>query len=93
MDNKVIVTLEDGMKKEVNVLDIFKLEKYPNKEYIVYTFSVAAENGGDDDYACISELIESDNNFEFKTIESEEEWSDIQTAIKELELSFEMDGD
>lgn len=93
MDNKLIVSLEDGQRKEVNVLDIFKLEKYPNKEYIVYTFSNMDNIEEDDDFVCISELIESDNNFEFKTIESEEEWNDIQTAVKELELSFETDGD
>lgn len=85
IEHKLRFKTEDGIEKEANVIDIFGLKNYPNKEYIVYTFSDSEEEGK----VCISILEEADDSFNFKTIEDETEWKEVQNAIKELEEDLE----
>ena len=36
MDNFIDITTEDGQKYKAEVIDIFNVDEYPDKDYIIY---------------------------------------------------------
>lgn len=72
---------DSGQEVELEVLFTFESEE-TGKNYIVYTDNTTDEDGNTDVFASI---LESDVNENLlQPIESEEEWSMIETLIEEL---------
>jgi len=94
MENNVLKFKdESGVEKKVYVLDIIKTKKYPDKEYIVYSFSPDIVDIDNKD-VLISELIEDEGTYTFKSVTNEEELEEIDIAIGELMVeSFNLEGD
>ncbi len=80
--NKLRVQI-NGAKKEATVLDIFSIDKYPDKEYIIYYLDDTAK-----DNVLVSVLEQSDTDVVFKDIKNENEWKDVQVEVvnKEKQL-------
>ena len=79
MDDKLVVTEEDGTEITINVLDIIEVEE-SGKEYIVYSKDVRSQN--EDMEVYVSLLEESDDSFTLKVI-SDEEKEMIDSLLKE----------
>ena len=60
-DNKITVTTPDNRQLEVEVLDIFTVEGYEGKDYILYT--LGEEVDADHERAYVSILEENDDSF------------------------------
>ena len=69
---------ENGNPAEIEVLDIFSVEAYPGKEYILYT---KGEVEGDMEKTYVSILQETDTEANLLTIEDETEFSIVQDCI------------
>lgn len=81
-DNKITLTTLDNKQIEVEVLDIFNLEGYPGKDYIMYTLGEQVSE--DNEKVYISILKEKDNdNYELVGITDDKEWEDVYQAIEE----------
>ena len=83
MNNIITVTTENGKKVKVEVIDIFQVAGYENKDYILYTQNVEVDK--DNVKAYISILEEKDGNYTLKGIEDNKEWNDVQKALEEME--------
>lgn len=83
MNNIITVTTENGKKVKVEVIDIFQVAGYENKDYILYTQNVEVDK--DNIKAYISILEEKDGNYTLKGIEDNKEWNDVQKALEEME--------
>ena len=83
MDNTIVVTSESGKQTEVEVIDIFQIAGYENKDYILYTQNVDVDD--DNIKAYISILEEQDGNYTLKGIEDDQEFTAVQKAIEEME--------
>ena len=81
MENIIDIYDEEGNKFKAEVLDIFSLDKYENKNYIVYTRNVAVDEDNIEVYVSI--LDKKDNEYHLATITDEEEWNDVQKAMEE----------
>ena len=77
-NRKLKVSIDDGRELEINVVDIFPVEKF-NKEYIIYTI------GKDEDTFYASILNEDDTSFSLNTIESDEEFAYINELLKKYQ--------
>ena len=75
MEKELKITTENGEKVTINVIDIFSLDEYPNKEYIAYTKN---EVIGEDIKVYISILDEHEDSFNLLEIEDSEEWELVQ---------------
>lgn len=89
-EDKLRVVNENGQEAYATVIDIFKLDKYPNKEYIVYTFGELVSNENERVY--ISILEETDDSANLKTIEDQQEWVDVQNAMNEIIAEWAQGG-
>lgn len=80
MDNERMITIVDENNQEVNVevLDIFTIDEYPGKEYILYT---KGEEEGDFVKTYISILQETDTTADLVAIEDENEFNAVQNFI------------
>ena len=74
---------ENGNNIEIEVLDIFSIKEYPNKEYIMYTKN---EVEGDYVKTYISILKENDDEAVLDEIVDDEEFNLIKTKIEKGEL-------
>lgn len=83
MNNIITVTTENGKKVKVEVIDIFQVAGYENKDYILYTQNIEVDK--DNIKAYISILEEKDGNYTLKGIEDNKEWNDVQKALEEME--------
>ena len=73
-ENKITITTPDHKEMEVEVLDIFNVVGYEEKDYIMYTLGEVY----------ISILNDKGNNtFELLGISDEKEWEAVQQAIQE----------
>ena len=71
---------ENGNPAEIEVLDIFSVEAYPGKEYILYT---KGEVEGDMEKTYVSILAENeDGSYTLKHIDDDKEWEQVEEAIK-----------
>lgn len=81
-ENKITITTPDHKEMEVEVLDIFNVVGYEEKDYIMYTLGEKINEENEKVY--ISILNDRGNNtFELLEISDEKEWEAVQQAIQE----------
>lgn len=85
MDNIITVTTDNGQTTKIEVLDIFSVVGYEDKEYILYTQNVEVDQ--DNIKAYISILENNNGSYNLVSIEDEQEWESVQKAIEEMEES------
>ncbi|MBQ2640038.1 MAG: DUF1292 domain-containing protein [Bacilli bacterium] len=91
MDNFIDITTEDGQKYKAEVIDIFNVDEYPDKDYIMYSFG---ENIGEDQERVYVSIIEdNDEECKLQGISDPREWSIVQDAIKKSSVEDEDDVD
>ena len=83
----ITVTAADGKKYQAEVIDIFKVNEYPEKEYILYSFGETVEDNNEKVYVSILEMNEG--NYNLKEISDQNEWEVVQKAINEDSQSNE----
>lgn len=83
MDNFIIVTDRDGKESEVEVLDIFTVEGYEDKDYILYTENKEIDENNIEVFVSI--LKQDGDTFTLEAINDEKEWEEVQKAIDEVE--------
>lgn len=84
MDNIIELTTADGKTVNVEVLDIFSVKGYEDKEYILYTQNKEIDNENIKAYVSILNENE-DGGYHFSNIEDEQEFLAVQKAIEEME--------
>ena len=77
-DNTLTVTDENNIPVTIEVLDIFKLDQYPEKEYIFYTKN---EEEGEYIKTYVSILNEQEETASLDAIEDEAEFNLVQQYI------------
>ena len=82
MNNMIRVINPEGIEKEVEVLDIFTVTGYEDKEYIMYTQNKSIDENNIEVFVSI--LKQDGNKFELQNIEDEKEWEEVQKAIDEM---------
>lgn len=82
MDNRIKVRNEFGEEQELEVLDIFQVNGYEGKDYILYTQNKELDE--DHIEVFVSILLENDNAFRLVNIEDEQEWNAVQKALDEM---------
>ena len=83
MDNIIELTTEDGSIIEVEVLEIFGVVGYEDKEYILYTQNKEVDAENIKAYVSILEQRE-DGGYHLANIEDEQEFLTVQKAIEEM---------
>ena len=83
MDNIITVTTENNEQVKIEVLDIFSVVGYENKDYILYTQNREVDN--DNIKAYISILENKDGNYSLTAITDDKEWIEVQKAVQEME--------
>lgn len=78
MEEEKITIYENGQPVEVEVLDIFKLEQYPDKDYILYT---KGETDGEYETTYCSIIVDNEDEVVLTAIEDEEELKAAQDYI------------
>lgn len=81
-DNIITITDVDGNQYEVEVLDIFNVVGYDDKDYILYTMNT--EIDADNVKAYVSILEQNGDDYSLVKIENEEELRAVEEAIKEV---------
>ena len=79
-ENQLTVKTIDGKDWHIYVLDVFKVDAFPEKEYIAYTFG-EYENG-DDVRSYISVLNDGEKFFCLEQFDDEEEENIVRTAYQ-----------
>ncbi len=77
-DRTLVVTDENNNQVEIEVLDIFKVDSYPEKEYILYTKN---ETEGEYIKTYVSILQETETSVTLLGIEDEAEFAAVQDKI------------
>lgn len=83
MDNIITVIAENNEQVKIEVLDIFSVVGYENKDYILYTQNQEVDN--DNIKAYISILENKDGNYSLTAITDDKEWIEAQKAVQEME--------
>lgn len=83
MDNIITITTVDGKQTKVEVIDIFSVVGYEDKDYILYTQNIEVDK--DNIKAYVSILEENDGVYSLKEIEDQKEFEDVQAALKEMD--------
>lgn len=83
MNNIIKVTTEEGNQIEVEVLDIFGVAGYEDKEYIMYTQNKEVDE--DNIKVFISILHKENDQYQLLGIADEQEWATVQKAINEMD--------
>ena len=79
MDNFIEVVTEDGKKYKAEVIDIFSVDEYPDKDYIIYSFG---EKVSEEDEKVYVSIIENKNDeYNLVGISDPTEWKVVQEAI------------
>ncbi|MBR2827882.1 MAG: DUF1292 domain-containing protein [Bacilli bacterium] len=82
MNNKIKIKDDNGKDYEVEVVDIFNVEGYNDKEYIAYTLGREVDQNNLEIYVSI--LKQDGDNYSLENIDDEEEWKYVQRAIDEM---------
>ena len=82
MDNKLVVSGENGVKYTITVIDIFPVDEYPEKEYIAYTFEEPVD--AEHIKAYISIFKETETDFSLLGISDKTEWDFVQREFNRL---------
>ena len=77
MDNKLTVTIEDGSKVTIDVIDMIESNVY-GKTFVIYNIS------GDRDNIFASILNEKETTFSLDTITKEEEINFVKNEIERI---------
>lgn len=77
-DTTLTVYDENNNEVKVEVLDIFTLEAYPNKEYILYTKN---ETEGEYIKTYVSIIKKAENQYIFESIDDQQEFDAVQDYI------------
>lgn len=80
-DTKITVTAENGQSFQADVIDIFKVNGYDNKDYIIYSFGEVVDD--DNEKVYVSILDKDGDNYSLKEISDPAEWDAVQKAINE----------
>ena len=83
MNDYINAQLEDGRTIKIEVVNIFSLDKYPEKDYIVYSLGESVDE--DNERVYISILREENDAFFLDSITDDVEWLDVQSAIENFE--------
>ena len=83
MDNIITVIAENNEQVKIEVLDIFSVVGYDDKDYILYTQNQEVDN--DNIKAYISILENKDGNYSLTAITDDKEWIEVQKAVQEME--------
>ena len=83
MDNIITIKTVDGKQTKVEVIDIFSVVGYEDKDYILYTQNIEVDK--DNIKAYVSILEENDGVYSLKEIEDQKEFEDVQAALKEMD--------
>lgn len=86
-DRTLTVTDENNNQVEIEVLDIFTVDSYPGKEYILYTKN---ETEGDYIKTYVSILQETETSVTLASIEDDNEFAIVQDKINS---NFEETGE
>lgn len=86
-DRTLTVTDENNNQVEIEVLDIFTVDSYPRKEYILYTKN---ETEGDYIKTYVSILQETETSVTLASIEDDNEFAAVQDKINS---NFEETGE
>lgn len=79
MDNLINVITEDGKRYKAEVIDIFNVDEYPGKDYIIYSFG---ENIGEDEEKVYVSIVENiDGEYNLQGIKDPREWAVVQETI------------
>lgn len=81
MNNIIKVFDEDGNPFEVEVLDIFSVAGYDDKEYIMYTRNREVDGNIE---VMVSILTQNDDHYYLQNIEDDKEWETVQKALDEM---------
>lgn len=82
MENTIVsVKNKNGVMEDAEILLYFSLNDYEGKKYVLYTFNEKDENDLATIYA--SEVISSDDSYEFKGIDTDDEWEQIKDVMRE----------
>ena len=87
MDNFIKIYDEDGKESKVEVLDIFQVEGYEGKDYILYTQNKELDENNIEVFVSI--LEQNGDDFSLLNIEDEVEWETVQKAIDEMSDIYE----
>ena len=82
MNNFINVFDEDGNQFEVEVLDIFTVAGYEDKEYILYTRNKEIDENNIE--VMVSILRENNGQYFLDNIEDDKEWENVQFALDEI---------
>lgn len=82
MENLIKVINSNGEELEVEVLDIFTVDGYDDKEYILYTMNKEVDSNNVEVY--VSTLERTDTGFNLNDITDELEWKVVQEAVDEM---------
>ena len=81
MNNFIDVVTPEGEEKKAEVLDIFTVEGYEDKDYILYTYGKEVDENNVEVF--VSVLRKDGDVFNLENIEDETEWEEVQQAIDE----------
>ena len=82
MNNLIKVIDSEGNEVEVEVLDIFSVVGYEDRDYIMYTMNKQVDENNIE--VLVSILERNGNQFNLETITDEKEWEEVQKAIDEM---------
>lgn len=83
MDNIITITTDEGTRVQVEVLDIFSVKNYEDKDYILYTQNASLDEENIKVY--ISILEKENEDYRLVSITDEQEWIEVQKALEEME--------
>ncbi len=81
MNNMISVVNDAGQKFQVEVLDIFNVVGYDNKEYVLYSLGESIDQENEKVYVSI--LENKGENYQLSEIVDSAEWQAVQNAINE----------
>ena len=81
VNNKIKVITATNKTLEIEVLDIFNVEGYKDKDYILY--SLGEEIDKEDEQAYVSIIKQKKGNYSLVEITDEKEWKIVQKTIEE----------
>ena len=82
MDNNINVIDTDGAISQVEVLDVFNVVGYDDKEYIMYTKNKEIDE--DNVEVFVSILSKNNDEYSLLNIDDDKEWEMVQKAIEEM---------
>lgn len=81
MLDKIKINKDNGTTVEAEVITVFEMPDFGRK-YIIYTFNEPDPNGLA--RLTVSQIIEENDSYTLKAIETDEEWSQIKEVMKDI---------